>query len=416
MAANANHSNFNIGPTQRPSFNPLFMKRSRVALAASLCAAGTVLFGCPADKPSPPPPAPSAPASSNVAAPGAQTELVPSPRPAAQSSEQPVETRTLSQILAEEIAIASPMASLNSPSSHAAASANLRQLGVLNELADDNVVWGRFELATGVDPAENMVTLLPPQVWASAYLSCFSFSGKYEVRQENDFEVIEMQAAFRSNLEPGAYPVPLWFSDDEWAGYAQTTSIVFVLSDEILVGGYYRTQSLAENPTDATGAAIPKPPRRWDNLWRWQDPKKGEEPGATQMRAVLSSDNPHASQLEATYRQLDASLFSHRCVACHSPDNRARQSALVLLSHPAQSLATRHTLLSVLSDNSMPPADKKKGIPAGISDESQRQQFIKLAEEFESIAQSALDFELQKHGISPAPAPIPRIPQKAPPQ
>lgn len=344
-------------------------------LALATIGTGLAHFGCEEEQPSPLPSSVPTPKQVDVPAP-----------PAAPIPQSAADTRPLPNRLAEAIAAAAPLSEIASADAHAQVAQRLGSLRILLDTADENVLWGRFDPELGYDPAENVVTFLPPLVWAKTYLSCFAFPGTFEVRREGDFDIIELPASLRTNLPAGQYPYPLWFSEREWNGYAQTQSLILVLSHNLLVAAYYRADNTA------TTSPVP-PPRAWDKLWRWQDPKQGEQPGVSQLSAIFSPDNPHTQALEASFRQLDAALFSHRCVSCHAPDNRSNQSALSLLSHPAQALAMRHTLLSVLSNNSMPPEDVARGIPSGINDEAQRQRYIKLAEEFEDLAQRALDFE-----------------------
>lgn len=351
----------------------------RALLIVAAIGSGVALFGCEEKQP---PPSPSAPTPA--------PQPVETPLPAAEPSPPPItDTRPLPERLGEAIAQAAPLSEIASTDSHAQAAQRLGSLRILLDTADENVLWGHFDPELGYDPAENIVTFLTPLVWAKAYLSCFAFPGTFEVRREGDFDIIELSASLRTNLPAGQYPYPLWFSEKEWNAYAQTQSLILVLSHNLLVAAYYRADNAA------SASPVP-PPRPWDKLWRWQDPKQGEQPGVSQFSAIFSPDNPHTTALETSFRQLDAALFSHRCVSCHAPDNRSNQSALSLLSHPAQALAMRHSLLSVLMDNSMPPEDVARGIPSGINDEAQRQRYIKLAEEFEALAQRALDFETKR--------------------
>ena len=141
--------------------------------------------------------------------------------------------------------------------------------------------------------------------------------------------------------------------------------------------------------------------RAWDGQWHWTDAQGGMEPRVSLFRNLLSADNPHAVELDAAYRKFEARAREHRCMDCHSPDNIAKGNPLFILNYPNQSLVARHALVKELSENEMPPANPEEGKSAGIPDEARRLELLELAQSFERVADSALQYEARSNRTEP---------------
>ena len=78
---------------------------------------------------------------------------------------------------------------------------------------------------------------------------------------------------------------------------------------------------------------------------------------------------------------------------CHSPDNYANAAQLEFFNYPNQALYARNDIITHLENNTMPPANNTLGLPAGVADESERQELLVLAREFKSAGDAALGYE-----------------------
>lgn len=256
--------------------------------------------------------------------------------------------------------------------------------GLVTELldnADEHMMWGAYDAIKGVDPEANQLMQLPPLVWARAYLSCFEMTGKYTMRQEGEFGVLEMGARFRAALPAGEYPHPLWHSGEEWYSYAGTSAIVMAFYHGSFVAAYRKQGA-------DVGAAVPS----WDRRWVWKD-ESGEQPRGGQVGVSLSTSNPHIGDVELAYRKLEPMLTAQKCYTCHTPDNPAGANVLVLLRYPAQAMAAKDALAAVLRENSMPPGNPATGVAGGIADERARQEMIEAADDWGRMVTEAMRFE-----------------------
>ena len=75
-------------------------------------------------------------------------------------------------------------------------------------------------------------------------------------------------------------------------------------------------------------------------------------------------------------------------IYCHAADNISQMDQLVLLNYPNQALGSRHDLLRVLQENSMPPGEPL--------DSQQLQALTSLAQRFAQLGDQALDYELMR--------------------
>ena len=250
----------------------------------------------------------------------------------------------------------------------------------------DRILWGGYDPAKGVDPAAYSLTEFSPVVWTKLYLSSFTFPGAYTVRQDGRFQVLEIQARFRDQLDPGDYPYPFWHSEKKWNAYVNTAALLLVFEKNELIAAYRK----------ADAAANPPAARKWDGRWQWTDQSGQQQPRVALFSYLLSKDNPHAPTLDSAYRNLESAFRSQNCISCHAPDNPAKCDRLLLLDYPNQSLAARHSLIAILRGNKMPPDDPKSGRPAGIHDDAVLTDLIGLAEAFEKEADAALGYEAGK--------------------
>lgn len=296
--------------------------------------------------------------------------------------------------LAKAIARCSPQADPADVAARDSAANRLAELHALLESAEFHVLWTEFEPAKGIDLESNKFLQLNPLVWAKVYLSMFMFTGKHEVRKDGDSTVIELEARFRGGLPPGDFAHVLWFTPESWNAYAMTESVLIVISEGKVGSAFYKA---GKAPSKFTA-----PP--WKERWRWNDDKGIAQPRVSSFSYLFSPGNPHTVALDKSYTAMLTGLDAHKCFACHSPDNKANADLLVMLRYPNQALAARHALAAVLREETMPPGDIRRGVPAGIHDEKARRELIRKADEFDKQAEAALKFETERHEKKSVPA------------
>jgi hypothetical protein len=74
---------------------------------------------------------------------------------------------------------------------------------------------------------------------------------------------------------------------------------------------------------------------------------------------------------------------------------------LAILNYPNQALSARHSVVSVIENNTMPPPSvdaKQVAHPAGIVEEAEKEKLLKLAKAFAQAGDLALAFEKSKTG------------------
>jgi len=246
-------------------------------------------------------------------------------------------------------------------------------------------IWGG-QAASGGYALDLKTNKFNARVWRRMYLSTFMFDNDYSIEQTADATVLHMPVTFRGAMSTGAYPYPFWHSPKKWEAYNYATTIHFVIQNGVIPGALRSTEQ------DKTR---PKVAHSWDGLWRWQQAGV-QMPYVSLYDYLLSKDNPHAGQLNESYRALEARMRQHNCQACHAPDNQGESQQLEFFVYPNQALAGRHDIVTQLMTNEMPPEDNTLHLPAGIPDSSERDLLLKLARDFEVAGDDALAWEGDK--------------------
>jgi hypothetical protein len=263
--------------------------------------------------------------------------------------------------------------------------ANLTNFTGLRNAMREPFIWGG-QPASGGYPLDTKTNKFNARVWRRMYLSTFMFGSDYSIEQIGDTTVLHMPVTFRGAMSIGAYPYPFWHSSKKWDAYTYATTIHFIIQDGVIPG------ALRSAEQDTTR---PKVEHSWDGLWRWQQAGV-QMPYVSLYDYLLSKDNPHAGQLNESYRALEARMRQHNCQACHAPDNQGESTQLEFFVYPNQALAGRHDIVSQLETNAMPPEDNTLHLPAGIADSSERDLLLKLARDFEVAGDEALAWEGDK--------------------
>ena len=289
--------------------------------------------------------------------------------------------------IAVEFAEASPLADPGDAQARDKASARLANCSTFRAHVGDLILWGGCDPVKGFDPKTYSLTEFDPMVWLKLYASTIMFTGHREVRKDGPLTILEMEARFRSNLDPGDYPYPFWHSPKKWQAYLDLSALVLVFRENKIVAAYRIAQADKAHPAVA---------RPWDGKWEWIDANGDKQPRVALFSYIFSADNPHAASVDRSYRELEVKFRAQNCVTCHAPDNQGKAKGLVLLNFPNQSLAARHSLVEVLVKNEMPPEDTRNHRAAGIDDDAVRGELIRLAKDFVKVADAAVAFESRR--------------------
>jgi mono/diheme cytochrome c family protein len=261
----------------------------------------------------------------------------------------------------------------------------LTEFAPLRDAMREPFIWGAQAAGAGyrIDKSTNKFNA---RVWRRLYLSTFMFGADFSTEQIADYTVLHVPITFRNAMPIGAYPYPFWHSNNKWESYTYSTTIHFIIQRGQVIG------ALRSADQDRTRTKVS---HAWDGLWRW-------EQGGVQMPYVslydylLSKGNPHAARLDETYRALEDRMRKNNCQACHAPDNQGQSQQLEFFVYPNQALTGRHDIITQIQNNEMPPKDNTLGLPAGISDSTERDQLLSLARDFEAAGDKALAWEGDK--------------------
>jgi len=295
---------------------------------------------------------------------------------------------TLQDRIARSMIAASPVTDASDVAARDAAADKLGRCTDLINAPGEAVLWGGYDEKKGYDPAAYKLTWFSPLIWAKLYLSTLMYTGEYHIRQEGKYTVLELAAKFRDSLDAGEYPYPFWHSPAKWQAYLDTAAVLLVFEGDKIIASY---RKVIHDP------AKPLANKMWDGKWHWIDAQGNEQPRTSLYTYALSSDNPHRATLDTAYRKLEEKFRGQNCIGCHSPDNTAQASTLTMLCYPNQALAGRHSIVSILKEDKMPPLDKETGKPAGLHNDAVRDELIQLALTFEQEADAALKFEASRN-------------------
>jgi hypothetical protein len=260
----------------------------------------------------------------------------------------------------------------------------LTELAVLRDAMREPFIWGGQQAGAGyrLDSSTNKFNA---RVWRRMYLSTYMFGSDYSIEQPpgTDTTLLHIPVTFRGAMPAGAYPYPFWHSAKKWDAYNYSTTVHFIIQGGVVVG------ALRSTDQDTTR---PKVTHTWDGLWQWEQ-QGVSMPYVSIYDYLLSKGNPYADKLDETYRALEARMRQNNCQACHAPDNQGNSAQLEFFVYPNQALAGRHDMITQLTRNEMPPRNNVLNLPAGIPDQAERELLLKLARDFESTGDRALEWE-----------------------
>jgi hypothetical protein len=288
------------------------------------------------------------------------------------------EDAELARQLGEQLAMACPMAPAGDEAARLACGDALARMALLRDTMEEPFLWGGHSRDKPLDLYENHLTRFNPLVWRKMYASLFMFGSDYRIETIGTQTVLHIPYAFRNALDAGSYPYPFWHSKGKWDSYQFATDLMLFIEDGRLLGGMRSADQ---------DRARPAVSHTFDGNWSWTTPEGRVKPESSMLYSTLfSPSNPMIPELDRTFRALEEKARKQNCNGCHSPDNAAKVSQLVLLNYPNQALYARNTIIAELEGLTMPPSN-------GVQDATERQVLLALAREFQSAAEQALKLE-----------------------
>ncbi len=291
----------------------------------------------------------------------------------------------LARQIGAQLAAACPMTPANDEGARLACGDALAKLTILRDTMQEPFLWGGLGADKPLDLYENHLTRFNPLVWRKMYASLFMFGSDIKVETVGTQTLLRVPYAFRGALDVGSYPYPFWHSKGKWDSYQLATEVLLFIEDGKLLGGM---RGAEQDPTRPTVS------HTFDGNWSWTTPEGLVKPASSMLYSSLfSSSNTMVPELDRTFRALEEKARKQNCNGCHSPDNAAKVSQLVLLNYPNQAIYARNAIVAELEGLSMPP-------PAGVQEPAERQELLALAREFQAAAEQALKLEGER--VTPA--------------
>jgi hypothetical protein len=276
------------------------------------------------------------------------------------------------------LAQACPMAPRSDEVARLACGEALAKLTLLRDHMEEPFLWGGQGADKPLDLYENHLTRFNPLVWRKMYASLFMFGSDFRIEQSGSQTLLFVPYAFRNELDTGSYPYPFWHSKGKWDSYQFATELVLFIEDGKLLGGM---RSAKQDPSR------PYIGHTFDGNWDWMTPEGIPAPASSVLYSkLLSPQNAMVLELDRAFRALEDKARSQNCNGCHSPDNAAKASQLVLLNYPNQAIFARNAIVAELEQNTMP-------IAGGIQNNAARVELLDLARKFQAAANAALRAE-----------------------
>ncbi|HWO17378.1 MAG TPA: hypothetical protein VNO30_01335 [Kofleriaceae bacterium] len=254
----------------------------------------------------------------------------------------------------------------------------LAKLTQLRDHMEEPFLWGAQSADKPLDLYQNNVTRFNPLVWRKMYASLFMFGSDFRIEQSGTQTLLFVPYAFRNELDTGSYPYPFWHSKGKWDSYQFATELVLFIEDGKLLGAMRGAKQDTSRPF--TG-------HTFDGNWSWMTPEGVPAPSSSVLYSkLLSPENAMVAPLNSAFRALEEKARRQNCNGCHSPDNAAKASQLVLLNYPNQAIYARNAIVAELEQNTMPAA-------GGIPDLEARMELLTLARNFQAAAEQALRLE-----------------------
>src|SRR5262249_55622129 len=110
---------------------------------------------------------------------------------------------------------------------------------LLDGLFGKTILWGGMGASKALDPdLGKTLTELDPRVWRALYLSVFMYPGAHSITRKEGYSVLQMDCAFRNELDPGDYPYPFWHSAGKWRSYQLAKGVMILFQNGKIVAAY----------------------------------------------------------------------------------------------------------------------------------------------------------------------------------
>ena len=245
------------------------------------------------------------------------------------------------------------------------------------------VPFARTGILFGNDTPEQRIskrplTHLQSGIFQLMYLSLFVYTGKWSVGMDAREHVpfIALEAYFRNAMPPGEYPYPFWHSAAKWNAYETANELKFYLDHDGKVFVVTRSQNGSEA---ARGPYAHVTPPAFDGNWQWQDASGHVQPHASLFSNRYSTANPYLPALDNSYRAFALQARQATCLNCHTPENKADMTHLVLLQTPVHASGEIDDVLKQVRNGDMPQDDL--GLKADIKPDL-RAALLKTGEAF----------------------------------
>jgi hypothetical protein len=289
----------------------------------------------------------------------------------------------LAHQLGTQLAAACPMSPAGDEAARLACGDALAKMALLRDTMEEPFLWGGHGADKPLDLYENHLTRFNPLVWRKMYASLFMFGSDYRIETIGTQTILHVPYAFRNALDAGSYPYPFWHSKGKWDSYQFAKELVLFIENGRLLGGMRGAEQ------DPTRTAVS---HTFDGNWSWNTPEGIPMPKTSMLYSNLfSTSNSMIPELDRTFRALEEKARKQNCNGCHSPDNAAKVSQLVLLNYPNQAIYARNSIVAELEGLTMPPSN-------GVEDWQERQELLGLARQFQVAAEQALKLEGEHTG------------------
>ena len=272
---------------------------------------------------------------------------------AAHAAMTQADTEKIATTMAAKFSMYCPSSAKDDVAAHQKCSDGLRANEIV-PFAITGVLWGGD--SPNLKLAKRPLTHLNGQLFQLMYLSLFVYTGKWSVGMDEREHVpyIKLEAYFRNAMPSGEYPYPFWHSAAKWTAYETANELKFYLNREGKVFIVTRSQGGSE---EARGPYSHVSPPAFDGNWQWTDASGNLQPHASLFSNRFTESNPYLPALDKSYRAFALEARQATCMNCHTPENKADMTHLILLQTPVHASGEIDSVLKEVKNGDMPQDD-----------------------------------------------------------
>lgn len=250
------------------------------------------------------------------------------------------------------------------------------------------VLWGGEQANLRIK--NRKLTRFSADVFRNNYLPLMTFTGRYTIDRDaqDNIDIIRVEAYFRNALPAGDYPYPFWHSADKWDAYETMNLVNFYLDDK----GHIVLATRGSNGSDANKGQYARvtPPAFVKDQWTWTDGAGQQQPRVMLFASRYQAANPQLQRLDDAYRTFATTIRESSCLSCHTPNNAATATRLILLQTPLHAAGEIDAVIKAVQGEAMPLDEI--GLPADI-DPKQRAAILRTAMAFRAELTAADKWE-----------------------